>query len=262
MRTCSLGAGPVAPARQAAQPPQTIGRPTTGVCGFGLFPFRSPLLRESRVISVREVLRCFCSPLRLPLRGGALARTGFPHSDIHGSPGGRPLPVASRSRPASFVGSAAPGHPPSALSRFRQSAPSLLRSLSYACVSLCSLGNVPRPHGRRWRRGDSNPRPPPCKGGALPVELRPPGGPFWTRTRDLGLIRTALSPAELKAPGPSPLKSGSKTKLQAPHAPRAGSPTPVTVIDLEDGSPDRGPARRVPAAPRLPLAGLLSLERR
>ena len=32
--------------------------------------------------------------------------------------------------------------------------------------------------GRRswWRRGDSNPQPPPCKGGALPVELRPPGG--------------------------------------------------------------------------------------
>lgn len=24
-----------------------------------------------------------------------------------------------------------------------------------------------------WSRGDSNPLPPPCKGGALPVELRP-----------------------------------------------------------------------------------------
>ena len=55
-----------------------------------------------------------------------------------------------------------------------------------------------------WSRGDSNPRPPPCKGGALPVELRPQmvraarprvgacGGPSWTRTRDLSLIRTAL----------------------------------------------------------------------
>lgn len=35
----------------------------------------------------------------------------------------------------------------------------------------------------RWSRGGSNPEPPPCKGGALPVELRPPvpsetkGGP-------------------------------------------------------------------------------------
>src|SRR6185312_15705929 len=113
-----------------AQPPTTIGRPTTGVVRFGLFPFRSPLLRESLLISVREVLRCFCSPLRLPSPGGAVSRTGFPHSDIHGSPGGRPLPVASRSRPASFLGSAAPGHPPSALSRFRQSAPSLLRFLA------------------------------------------------------------------------------------------------------------------------------------
>jgi hypothetical protein len=64
----------------------------------------------------------------------------------------------------------------------------------------------------RWSRGDSNPGPPPCKGGALPAKLRPrqqrpgaPGSPppapgphdrtggrAWTRTRDLGLIRAAL----------------------------------------------------------------------
>ncbi len=48
-----------------------------------------------------------------------------------------------------------------------------------------------------WSRGDSNPRHPPCKGGALPAELRPhsglaSGGRWWTRTTDLGLIRTAL----------------------------------------------------------------------
>ena len=47
-----------------------------------------------------------------------------------------------------------------------------------------------------WSRGDSNPRHPPCKGGALPAELRPHlvagGGRWWTRTTDLGLIRTAL----------------------------------------------------------------------
>jgi hypothetical protein len=50
--------------------------------------------------------------------------------------------------------------------------------------------------GSRWSRGGSNPEPPPCKGGALPVELRPrphrAGGRAWTRTRDLGLIRAAL----------------------------------------------------------------------
>jgi hypothetical protein len=31
--------------------------------------------------------------------------------------------------------------------------------------------------GRRWSRGDSNPGPPPCKGGALPAKLRPPDQP-------------------------------------------------------------------------------------
>jgi hypothetical protein len=57
----------------------------------------------------------------------------------------------------------------------------------------------------RWSRGDSNPGPPPCKGGALPAKLRPrtrrplAGGRAWTRTRDLGLIRAALSPPELRA---------------------------------------------------------------
>src|SRR5919106_4170145 len=28
---------------------------------------------------------------------------------------------------------------------------------------------------RKWTRGDSNPWPPPCEGGALPTELRAPG---------------------------------------------------------------------------------------
>ncbi len=46
---------------------------------------------------------------------------------------------------------------------------------------------------QRWSRGGSNPEPPPCKGGALPIELRPrTGGRAWIRTRDLGLIRAAL----------------------------------------------------------------------
>ena len=30
------------------------------------------------------------------------------------------------------------------------------------------------PGSSRWSRGDSNPGPPPCKGGALPTKLRPP----------------------------------------------------------------------------------------
>jgi hypothetical protein len=44
-------------------------------------------------------------------------------------------------------------------------------------------GTPPRPSvvkvrgaPRRWSRGDSNPGPPPCKGGALPAKLRPRNG--------------------------------------------------------------------------------------
>jgi hypothetical protein len=65
-----------------------------------------------------------------------------------------------------------------------------------ATTAGATKGGPPHP---RWSRGDSNPGPPPCKGGALPAKLRPrhaspgpPGGRAWTRTRDLGLIRAAL----------------------------------------------------------------------
>ena len=54
-----------------------------------------------------------------------------------------------------------------------------------------------------WRRPGSNRRPPACKAGALPAELRPHAhggatvkvrrrGPFWIRTRDLTVISRAL----------------------------------------------------------------------
>ena len=58
--------------------------------GFELFPFRSPLLREGFLFL--EVLRCFSSlgALRAPyvFRCGSsgLVPTGFPHSEISGSP--------------------------------------------------------------------------------------------------------------------------------------------------------------------------------
>lgn len=85
-------------------------------------------------------------------------------------------------------------------------------------VRSCPVGSLVSVREEWWSRGDSNPLPPPCKGGALPGELRPlgpprgeawersvrgacpssglsprtDGGPSWTRTRDLSLIRTAL----------------------------------------------------------------------
>lgn len=58
---------------------------------FGLFPFRSPLLRESLRFLFLGVLRCFTSPgiafhsyeFRMKLCG--ITRIGFPHSEIFGS---------------------------------------------------------------------------------------------------------------------------------------------------------------------------------
>ena len=52
---------------------------------------------------------------------------------------------------------------------------------------------------RWWSRGDSNPWPPPCKGGALPAELRPPepasslprGARQWAGASASGPVRTS-----------------------------------------------------------------------
>ena len=58
---------------------------------FGLFPVRSPLLRESLLISVPELLRWFTSLSIAPASyifrcsGDNLAVTGLLHSDIRGS---------------------------------------------------------------------------------------------------------------------------------------------------------------------------------
>ncbi len=72
-----------------------------------------------------------------------------------------------------------------------------LFSLTYSIVEDACFKLTSSLQSAWWSRGDSNPRHPPCKGGALPTELRPHfglvgGGRWWTRTTDLGLIRTAL----------------------------------------------------------------------
>ena len=57
----------------------------------GLLPFRSPLLRESLLISFPGLLRWFTSPSVAPpdyfihLRGAGISSCGLPHSDIRGS---------------------------------------------------------------------------------------------------------------------------------------------------------------------------------
>jgi hypothetical protein len=46
------------------------------------------------------------------------------------------------------------------------------------CQGAAGIGGTPQdgtiPGQEGWSRGDSNPGPPPCKGGALPAKLRPP----------------------------------------------------------------------------------------
>ena len=68
---------------------------------FGLFPFRSPLLRESLRFIFLWVLRCFTSPglLHIPMYlvyNTQLKLSGFPHSDIPGSKFACQLPETFR----------------------------------------------------------------------------------------------------------------------------------------------------------------------
>ena len=87
---------------------------------FGLFPLRSPLLRESRFLSFLGLLRCFSSPAyRLPpyvfrLEHARITTRRFPHSEIPGSKVGQHLPglIAAAHVLHRLL---APRHPPCAL---------------------------------------------------------------------------------------------------------------------------------------------------
>ena len=89
--------GPTTPERQRL--------PSITSPGFGLFPFRSPLLRESRFLSFPPGTKMFQFP-SLPsapyvFRYGyqRITTGGFPHSEIPGSKVGQHLTRAYRSRP-------------------------------------------------------------------------------------------------------------------------------------------------------------------
>ncbi len=79
---------------------------------FGLIPFRSPLLRESRFLSFPRATKMFqfarLPPVPYGFRHGyaRITTRGFPHSDIPGSEVGQHLPRAYRSppRPSSALG--------------------------------------------------------------------------------------------------------------------------------------------------------------
>ncbi len=57
------------------------------------------------------------------------------------------------------------------------------RSHASGCQCAGAARQAMRPVPPRWSRGDSNPGPPPCKGGALPAKLRPlvEASPRWAR---------------------------------------------------------------------------------
>ena len=72
---------------------------------FGLFPVRSPLLRESRLLSLPEVTKMFqftsfaSIAYVFSYRCLVITRDGFPHSEISGSKLVQQLPEAYRSLP-------------------------------------------------------------------------------------------------------------------------------------------------------------------
>lgn len=156
---------------------------------FGLLPVRSPLLRESSLfLGVREMFQFpRFPPARTQVPG--ITQGGCP---IRTSPDRRlPAPPQSiSSRGHVLHRPVAPRHPPCAhlwIILFIGSWPSsrlprimvfvvramtsvitrVLAPLSGGASSVCNV------HQSWWSRGDSNPGPPPCKGGALPTKLRP-----------------------------------------------------------------------------------------
>lgn len=115
---------------------------------FGLFPFRSPLLRESIFFLFLRVLRCFSSPGVPHIRYVftymycSITNSGFPHSEISGS-------KLTYSSPEHIGVSAVlhrllvPRHPPCALSNLTlkptlySDIQQLIHTLLHLCLFQC-----------------------------------------------------------------------------------------------------------------------------
>ena len=107
-----------------------------------------------------------------------------------------------------------------------------------------------------WSRGDSNPGPPPCKGGALPAKLRPPpvGAPgFEPGTSVLSGPRSHQ--AELRA---LPVMRRRRSEATAPQV-DARSPRRSDRLGCAPGSPVSRPPVP-PSTPRLPSGHQASLD--
>ncbi len=109
-----------------------------------------------------------------------------------------------------------------------------------------SAPGVPRP---RWSRGDSNPGPPPCKGGALPAKLRPPTA---ASRRSAFPLQASHRPNRVGAPGLEPGTSAlsgprSNHLSYAPATPRT---RPVVPSGGQDPGLPRRTSRPMPKTER------------
>ena len=158
---------------------------------FGLIPFRSPLLWESRLISFPLGTEMFHFPRSAPKKVLGLLPVGFPiqtstdHRIFSSSPrliaayhvfhrlqrqGIRPLLLItcffSKKNLSSFPCSIVKDHT-------AVPAAARLKSGSIPPAALMSPFKFRLQNMSWWRRRESNPRPSACKADALPAELRP-----------------------------------------------------------------------------------------
>jgi hypothetical protein len=158
---------------------------TLTLYGFRLIPVRSPLLGKSRFLSSPAGTEMFQFPAFPPLaRHQKMSLGRFPDlGDL------RITACLAAPRSLSQLNHVlhrlwTPRHPPFTLNNLTNLLYCLPRSSTHlvfkdqpgsviqACIHSHSISGW---HGQRrwWRRRDSNPRPPGCKPGALPAELRP-----------------------------------------------------------------------------------------
>ena len=122
--------------------------------GFGLFPFRSPLLRESRFLSFPPVTKMFqftglpSAPYVFRYGYRRITSGGFPHSEIPGSMTGQRLPRAyrSRPRPSSALGAKASTVCPCSLDQKNTGIDVAME------FSRCTRARVPAHHEKAGRR--------------------------------------------------------------------------------------------------------------
>ncbi len=184
---CS-GEAPAGPSIRLVQPPASNGGSLLRSLGLGSSRFArryygNPLCSSGYV-------RCFSSP-GAPLPKGRCPvspRTGcpirrsqdhqFPALPLRISPRGRVLhrPVAPRHPPCAhlwIMSAPVPGTASLRGARGDAQRPASHLQAQWVCLFPCQRAAPRRPIP--WSRGDSNPGPPPCKGGALPAKLRPLG---------------------------------------------------------------------------------------